>query len=280
MKNYIKSYQNYLKILGLASRTIAIYSAIIVKFLKQYPDPLVVTQDQIIAFMLQRGSARTIKQTHGALNHFFKGVLHKGCIKKIPQPKASEFVPNILSETETHQLLGNIKNLKHEAILQLIYSCALRVGEALNLKVEHISKTENKIKIVNAKGNKTAYVPIPEPTKNLLRLYYYHYRPQTYLFEGAPGNKYSVSSVRKVLNTTLLKTGITKRIRIHDLRHSRATHLLQNGMPIKMLKDLLRHKKIATTERYTHLSTANLETAMLEADTNIITTKLKSLPAA
>jgi len=280
MKTYIIQYQNYLKILGLAPRTITIYSSILTKFLTQHHQPNKVKQNQLVEFMLQRGKARTVKQTHGALNHFYKGVLKSKALKKIPQPKTQPFIPNILSEQEAVVLLNNIKNLKHEAILQLIYACALRLGEALNLKIEHISKTENKIKIVNAKGGKTAYVPIPEATKNLLRLYYYHYRPKVYLFEGTPGKKYSASSVRKILNNALKTVNITKHIRVHDLRHSRATHLLQNGMDIKILKDILRHKKIETTERYLHLTTKNLEKAMKTADNNIVTNQIIKQSAA
>lgn len=269
MQNFIKTYQNYLKIRGLSPRTIKIYKSILIKYLAIYPNPKQVNQPQIVEFMLQRGQSRTIKQTHGALNHFYKGVLNLNAIKKIPQPKSPVFVPNILTEYEANLLINNIKNLKHEAIIQLIYSCALRVSEALNLKVSDISKFDNNIKIVAAKGNKTSYVPIPEPTKNLLRLYYYHYKPKVYLFEGSPGKKYSVSSVRKILNKNLKSVGIFKKIRIHDLRHSRATHLLQNGMDIKILKDILRHKKLDTTERYLHLTTKTLETAMLKADQEI-----------
>lgn len=272
MKNHIIKYQNYLKIQGLAPRTIIIYSSIVNKFLKAYPNPSIATKNEIIQFMLQRGASRTIKQTHGALNHFFKGVLGMHCIKKIPQPKAAVYVPNILSVTEVQQVLFSIKNIKHEAIIQLIYSCALRLSEALNLKVEHISKTENQIKIMSGKGNKTAYVPIPEETKNLLRDYYIKHRPKTYLFESPSGQKYSPSSVRKILNTALKSANITKHIRVHDLRHSRATHLLENGMDIKLLKDILRHAKIETTERYLHLTTKTLQTAMTAADTNIKTT--------
>lgn len=276
MDQLIKEYKNYLKLLGLAPRTIKIYISIIRKYLTVYPQPRIVTRAQIVSFLVQRGQARTIQQSHGALNHFYKGVLNMGCIKKVPIPKIPEYIPNILSEEEVYQLVNSIKNLKHEAIIQLTYSCALRIGEVLNLKVEHISKAENQIKIVSCKGNKTAYVPIPEPTKNLLRLYYHYYRPKIYLFEGNRGVKYSRSSVRKVLNAALKNIGIKKHIRVHDLRHSRATHLLQNGMDIKLLKEILRHKKIETTERYTHLTTKNLETAMQMADNNIkerLTTK-------
>ena len=173
--DYIEIYTDYLKIVGLAKRTIHIYKSIIVKYLELYPDPLFVNQDQIIKFLLKRGSARTVKQSHGALNHFYRGVLDDSRVKKVPQPKTSEFIPNILSQIEMSQLFLSIDNIKHEALLQLMYSGALRLGEILNLKVEDISKTENKIKIISGKGNKTAYVPIPKATKILLREYYKQY---------------------------------------------------------------------------------------------------------
>ncbi len=165
MENYINHYTNYLKMLGLANRTIKIYCSIISKFLLKYPEPIVTNKNAIIEFMLQRGQARTIQQTHGALNHFFTGVLNQQSIKKIPQPKVSQYIPNILSQSEIHLVIKSLQNIKHEAILQLMYSCALRLGETLNLKVQDICKTENQLKIISGKGNKTAYLPIPEPTK-------------------------------------------------------------------------------------------------------------------
>lgn len=269
MKNYIDNYQDYLKIQGLALNTIKIYTSIIKKFLLVYPKPEGVSNAEIITFMLQRGAARTIKQTHGALNHFYKGVLNSHAIKKIPQPKASDFVPNILTEIEIQQVVSGIDNLKHEAIIQLIYSCALRISDVINLKVEDISKTKNIIKIVGGKGGKSAYIPIPEATKNLLRIYYKKYKPGYYLFEGQHHPKYSLSSIRKILKQALIKQNITRRIRVHDLRHSRATHWLEHGMDIKFIQQILRHQKLETTERYLHLTTSSLEKAMQLADANI-----------
>ena len=269
MKNYILEYENYLKINGLAKNTIRIYSSIIRKFLDHYPQPEITSNASIISFMLQRGAARTIKQTHGALNHFYVGVLKSHAIKKIPQPKVSDFVPNILTEIEIQQVVSSITNLKHEAIIQLIYSCALRIGEVINLRVQDISKTKNIIKIVHGKGGKSAYVPIPEATKNLLREYYKKYSPKNYLFEGQPGPQYSRSSIRKILNKALKCARILKKIRVHDLRHSRATHWLDNGMDLKFIQKILRHKKAETTDRYLHLGTASLERAMAFADTTI-----------
>ena len=270
MKNYIEDYQNYLKMLGLSPNgTVNPYTKIIYSFLDLYPEPEKATKQQIISFLLQRGKARTIKQSHGAINHFFIGVLNSNAIQKIPQPKVNEFVPDILSEVEVLQVISSIKNLKHEAIIQLIYSCALRISECINLKIADISKTKNTIKIVNGKGGKDAYIPIPEDTKTLLRIYYAKYRPKVYLFEGIKGSKYSASSIRKVLNKALVKANIKNHIRVHDLRHSRATHFLENGMDIKFVQRILRHKKAETTDRYLHLTTNSLERAMLSADINI-----------
>lgn len=270
MKNYINDYRNYLKIQGLSETgTIKPYTKIVSDFLIKHPEPLTVHKHQIIAFLLKRGAGRTIKQAHGALNHFYTGVLNSNFISKIPQPKVSVFVPNILSELEFFQVINSIQNLKHKAIIQLIYSCALRIGECINLKVDDISKTKNIIKIVKGKGNKDAYVPIPEETKNLLRAYYKKFKPGVYLFEGQNRIQYSESSIRKILRTALKKCSIRKHIRVHDLRHSRATHWLDNGMDIKFVQRILRHKKAETTDRYLHLTTNSLEKAMLQADLNI-----------
>lgn len=269
MKNYIINYQNYLKIKGLGIRTIKIYTSIVVKFLKENPFPENIEKPKVISFLIKRGQARTIKQSHAALNHFYIGVLNSKAIQKIPQPKVAEFVPNILTEVEMHKVINTIDNLKHEAIIQIIYSCALRVSECINLKVEDISKTKNLIKIVNGKGNKSAFVPIPEETKTLLRIYYKKYQPKKYLFEGQSKARYSASSIRKILNQALKKANITRKIRVHDLRHSRATHWLDNGMDIKFIQRILRHKKAETTDRYLHLGTQSLLNAMQFADKNI-----------
>ena len=270
MEKYINNYQNYLKIQGLSlNGTIKPYTRIVSSFLQSYPDPLKATKNQIISFLVERGASRTVKQSHGALNHFFIGVLNSTAIQKIPQPKVSDFIPDILSEIEVQQVVTSIANLKHEAIIQLIYSCALRIGECINLKVADISKTKNIIKIVNGKGGKDAYIPIPAATKNLLRIYYQKYKPKLFLFEGQGAAKYSTSSIRKILKTAIQKCKITKNIRVHDLRHSRATHWLENGMDIKFVQRILRHKKAETTDRYLHLATASLERAMELADTNI-----------
>ena len=269
MKNYILNYQNYLKIRGLAPRTITIYTSIVEKFLKLHPVPGEVEKVDIIQFIVKRGAARTMKQSLGALNHFYKGVLNSNIILTIPKPKDTYYIPNILSEIEVVSVINTIQNLKHEAIIQLIYSCALRVSEVINLKVVDISKTKNVIKIVNGKGGKSAYVPIPEETKILLREYYLKYKPTEYLFTGQTTPKYSASSIRKVLNKAVDAANIKKHIRLHDLRHSRATHLLENGVGIKFIKEILRHKKIETTERYLHLATNTLEIEMQKADQQI-----------
>ena len=270
MEKILKQYENYLIIQGLATNTIKIYESIIVKYLDYCNlQPKNLSKDQIIQFVVLRGQSRTMKQTLAALNHLYKGLFNSSIIKQIPQPKDKQFLPNILSEIEMVNVIASIPNLKHESIIQLMYSCALRVSEVINLKLKHIQKTTNLIKIVDAKGGKSAYIPIPEETKNLLRIYYKAYKPTDYLFQGQFNGKYSASSIRNVFNRALKKQNIKKRVRLHDIRHSRASHLFENGMDIKILKDILRHRKIETTEQYLHLTTKTLEKSMLKADFSI-----------
>lgn len=272
MEKILKRYENYLKIQGLADNTVKIYTAIVIKFLKHCNlEPQKCSKDQIIQFVVARGQSRTMKQSLAALNHLYIGLFNSKIIQTIPQPKSKQFLPNILSEIEIVNVINAIPNLKHEAIIQTMYSCALRVSEVINLKVQDIQKTTNLIKIVNSKGGKSAFVPVPEATKNLLREYYKIYKPTNYLFEGQFKENYSASSIRKVFNKALRNQKIYRRIRLHDIRHSRATHLLENGMDLKILKELLRHRKIETTEQYIHLTTKSLQASMQNADNNIKT---------
>lgn len=266
MDTILKNYKEVLKLRGLAHRTIERYSSIISIFLKEYTDPVKVDLVQLTSFINKTGNGSTKKQTMAALNYMYINLYNSYIIKKLPKPKQSDFTPNILTVTEYRIVLSSIKNIKHRAIISLIYSCALRINEAIFLEIMHISKHEDTIKIVNGKGGKSAFIPIPPDVKEYLRLYYKKYRPKNYLFEGSIGNKYSKSSIRKVFNTALKKAKIFKRIRIHDLRHSRATHLLEAGVSVNHVQKLLRHKRITTTEKYLHLTTSTLASAIQKAD--------------
>jgi site-specific recombinase XerD len=143
--------------------------------------------------------------------------------------------------------------LKHKTILSLIYSAVLRISEALTLKPKDIDSKRMLIHVKNAKGKKDRYTLLSDKILLLLRAYYSIYRPKEFLFEGQNGGQYSSRSAQAVLKEAVKKAGILKQVSLHTLRHSFATHLLQNGYDIRTVQELLGHKDVRTTMIYTHV---------------------------
>ncbi|MEO9869661.1 tyrosine-type recombinase/integrase [Ekhidna sp.] len=160
---------------------------------------------------------------------------------------------------EVGLILQNTPNLKHKALLTVLYSAGLRVGELLSLKITDIDADHMRIWVREGKGCKDRLTTLSPHLLKLLRLYYQRYRPENYLFEGSAGHQYSSTSVRKVLNRASLKAGIKKKVKPHTLRHSFATHLLEQGTNLRYIQSLLGHGSSKTTEIYTHVSSRNLE---------------------
>ena len=145
-------------------------------------------------------------------------------------------------------------------MLSLIYSCGLRCGELLALQPHHIDSKRNIVLLKNSKGKKDRIVPLSPKILELLRTYYKIYKPKTYLFEGQEvGSSYSSKSLQSVLKQALQKSGIKKPVTLHWLRHSYATHLLENGTDLRYIQELLGHNSSKTTEIYTHVSTKNIQ---------------------
>ncbi|NMB83555.1 MAG: tyrosine-type recombinase/integrase [Ignavibacteria bacterium] len=167
-------------------------------------------------------------------------------------------LPDVLSIEEIKQVIDCIENLKHKTIISLIYSCGLRISECVNIKISDIDSKRMMIKIAESKGNKDRYVPISNKMLSLLREYYKQYRPKEFLFEGQVQKYYSVRSIQSILKSALAKTKIKKSISVHSLRHSYATHLLEQGTDISIIQKLLGHKDIKTTLLYTQISKTQL----------------------
>jgi integrase/recombinase XerD len=178
-----------------------------------------------------------------------------GGLAEIERPRKQQYLPDILSTGEIKTILQNTPNLKHRSLLMLIYSCGLRIGEALALRPADIRSEEGLIYIRGAKGNKDRRVPLSPRILEQLRLYYNSFRPQHYLFEGQKkGDPYSSRSAAQVLKRAVHKSGITKKITLHTLRHSYATHITNKGVNIQYLQEILGHNSPKTTMIYTHLS--------------------------
>ncbi len=181
-------------------------------------------------------------------------------ITLIHRPKHEKKLPNVLSKEEVKAILDSPRNLKHRAMLSLIYACGLRRGELLSLRISDVDSKRHVLIIRNAKGKKDRQVPISDKTINMLREYYIVYKPKTWLFEGQKENtRYSEESLAKVFKKALYYGQVKKPATLHWLRHSYATHLLEAGTDLRYIQELLGHKSSKTTEIYTHVSQKSLQ---------------------
>ena len=176
----------------------------------------------------------------------------------LERPKKSRKLPNVLSQEEVLAIIQNTQNLKHRAILALIYSCGLRISELINLKLEDFHIERKQLIVKNGKGRKDRYVSLADSFTPLLLNYYNSYKPKSYFVEGQKGGKYSAESVRQFLRKSCFKAKIKKPVTPHTLRHSYATHLLENGVDIRYIQSLLGHAKPETTMIYTHVKRKDL----------------------
>ena len=181
---------------------------------------------------------------HGMPNRFYS----------IERPRKEKHLPEVLSKEEIIKMINNTNNIKHRCIVGLLYSSGLRRSELLNLKVTDIDSKRMVVKIKNAKGNKDRISILSLSILRDLQLYYKEYRPKQYLFEGRKGDKYSATSVLNITSMSAKKAGIFKKVTPHMLRHSFATHLLENGTDIRHIQLLLGHNSTKTTEIYTHVA--------------------------
>ncbi len=207
----------------------------------------------------QNYSVSSHRQCVSALKHYaevFAIVLKKDW--DAMRPSKSKLLPTVLSLQEVIRLLQVTKNLKHRFIIALIYSSGLRIGELLNLKVKDIDIERKEVFVRSGKGRKDRVVILAESVLPLLYNYLQTYRPRYFLIEGTAMSTYSSSSVRKFLGDSVKRAKIRKRVTPHTLRHSFATHLLENGVDLRLIQELLGHSKPETTMIYTHVSSKQL----------------------
>lgn len=175
-------------------------------------------------------------------------------IKHLYPHAKNKSLPVYLTTWEVSRLMNGVTNLKHKCIVQLLYGCGLRLNELLQLKLHDVDSKNKIILIRNAKGGKDRVVMLSPLLLDSLRLYYKKYHPEEYLVEGQGGGPYSEKSVQTIVKNAASKAGITKKVTPHTLRHSFATHLLENGTDIRYIQVLLGHKSVNTTEIYTHIT--------------------------
>jgi site-specific recombinase XerD len=251
-----------LKLMGYSFKTIKAYRNHIKRFFefaRKNPEELEVNDIRKYLFFLldQRACSHSyVNQAVSALKFLCGNVLKQNhLIINIPRPKKERKLPEVLSQNDIPRILQSVNNEKHRAILTLTYSAGLRISEVVHLKIEDIDGERMLIHVRQGKGRNARYTILSREALKVLRNYIKAYRPKTWLFPGGKEGKHLTErSVQKIFERALKKAGIKKDVSIHSLRHSFATHLLENGTDLRYIQELLGHKHSKTTEIYTHVS--------------------------
>lgn len=251
-----------LQLMGYSPNTIRTYTNEFVQFLNILKSHSVLACDQelvrrYILFCISelKLSENTLHSRINAIKFYFEKVLHRErMFVEIPRPKKQAKLPKVIHINDVKRIFEKTTNLKHNTLLKLCYGMGLRVSEIVNLKIKDIDSKAMQVFIERAKGKKDRYANLPESILNQLRDYYKFYKPQEYLFEGQYGGKYSIRSAQLIFKTALQQAKVNKNVGIHSLRHSFATHLLENGTDVRFIQELLGHKDIRTTLLYTNVS--------------------------
>lgn len=206
-------------------------------------------------------SENTIHSRINALKFYYEQVLgREKFFWEIPRPKKHLQLPKVISEEKVLEGLLKVENVKHRALLLTAYSAGLRVSEVVKLKITDINPDRMQIFIGKAKGKKDRMVTLSNFTLQLLREYVAAYKPKTWIFEGQPKSDHiSTRSAQSIFKQAYQQLGLPPSITFHSLRHSYATHLLENGTDILYIKELLGHNDIKTTLRYTHVSIKEMQ---------------------
>jgi len=271
----IEEFKFWLNSKRYSGNTIGTYTDALKTFLRYYAHKAIaeITNDDLIRFnnhyiMANHFSASYQNQLVNSVKLFFRTIENNKLNPElVHRPKRPKLLPNVLSKEEVKLILNAHGNIKHKAMLSLIYSCGLRRSELLNLKLKDVDSARHLILIKQAKGKKDRIVPLSDKILKLLRDYFLAYKPREWLFEGQNrSNQYDDASLSAVLKQAVEKCNIKKPVTLHWLRHSYATHLLENGTDLRYIQEILGHSRSTTTEIYTHVSTKSIQNVVSPFD--------------
>jgi len=197
-----------------------------------------------------------------SISFFFRHVLKLPyVIPSIIYPRAASKLPPVMSAQEIKTLIDSIKNIKHRNVVMLLYSTGMRLSEIAALKIADIDSKNMLIKVVQGKGAKDRFTILSQQVLQELRAYYIIYKPKEFLFNGyRPGKPLSARMIEHLVQKALLQVGLNnKNYSVHTIRHSFATHLVDNGTDLHTVKELLGHSALETTMRYMHLTTTRIK---------------------
>jgi site-specific recombinase XerD len=261
MKNLREQMLHYMQLKNYSNRTIDTYLTCISNLSKYYKrTPENINSEEVKEYLYdliqnKKSSVSIINQIISAYKVLMTGVFEKEWIPiKLPRPRREKKLPVVFSKEEVFDIIEHTRNLKHRSIIAIAYSSGLRLDEVRRVKLTDIDSSRMQIRVSNGKGNKSRYTILSKQVLELLREYWQYYRPKFYLFEGRQkGEPISQRTIQDLFHQRMKAAGIRKPASFHTLRHSFATHLLEQGTNLRIIQALLGHTSIKTTTIYTHL---------------------------
>lgn len=264
LEELLKKIENELKLRNYSRKTIKSYLFCLVDYLKFIKtvkrDPDVNLIKNYLLKKQERGQApQTINLYLNAIKYFYREIFRSPVAINLKFAKISKKLPIVLSRAEIEQIINSVENKKHKLLISLSYGAGLRVSEAINLKIKDLDLAELTIHIKGAKGNKDRITVFPEKLKVDLSGIIALRNKDNHVFASERGGKLTERTAQKVFENALIKSKISKDATFHSLRHSFATHLLENGVDVRYVQELLGHQNIRTTQLYTKVTNPSLK---------------------
>jgi len=271
-EEFLKKLKIELKISKNSEHTIKNYikaNSDLIEFCKKQPEQIN-EQDvkEYIAENLSDKSSSTIILFLSAIKYAYSSILRRDITAGIKRPKREKKLPEVLTKDEVRKLISSCNNKKSKLMISLLYAAGLRVSELINLKINNLNFGEKIGQIKQAKGRKDRIFNIPSFIFSDLKkqIKKQKEKKQEYLFTGSKG-KLTARNIQKIVKRAAKKAGINKDVHCHTLRHSFATHLLEDGIDIRKIQELLGHSNLSTTQIYTHISREELKKIKSPLDT-------------
>ncbi|MBU1131136.1 tyrosine-type recombinase/integrase [Patescibacteria group bacterium] len=249
---------------GFSKRTIKAYLEINQRFMifVRKSSKEVAAQDikNYLLYQKGRGLGNTsLNLIISALQFYYQQVLKRKLFFNIKRPKKEHYLPIVLSREEIQAIIDSITNIKHKLMIAMAYGSGLRVSEVINLKVNEVNPDELTLHIKQSKGRRGRLTILPEKIKSELQQYILGKKADNFVFISQRGGKVTARTAQKIFENSLKKAGIKKEATFHSLRHSFATHLLENGVDVRYVQELLGHQNIRTTQIYTKVTNPKLK---------------------
>lgn len=259
MEKLLKQTENLLKLRNYSPKTIKSYLLYIKQFLifskkKNIKNKKEAIENFLLEKFKKKQSPQTVNLALNSIKFFYKEILKDNQKIDLKFSKRSKKLPIVLTREEIKEILGNTANIKYRTAIALAYAGGLRISEIQNLKIKDINLKENIIHIKNAKGKKDRITTFSQKLSADIENIIFNKQASDIVFESNRGGKLTTRSFQEIFKKSLTKSGIKKDATFHSLRHSFATHLLENGVDVRYVQELLGHSNIRTTQIYTQVT--------------------------